>query len=30
MALQLMAADAYYKKTLKLKWLLDILKKLGL
>lgn len=29
-ALQLMAADAYYKKTLKMKWLLDILKKLGL
>jgi len=29
-ALQLMAADAYYGKTLKLKWLYDILKKIGL
>ena len=28
--LQLMAADAYYQKTLKMKWLLDILKKIGL
>jgi len=29
-ALQLMAADVYYEKTLKLQWLYDILKKLGL
>lgn len=30
MALQLMAADVYYEKTMKLKWLYDILSKLGL
>lgn len=29
-ALQVMAADLYYEKTMKLKWLYDILKKLGL
>ena len=29
-ALQLMAADVYYEKTLRLQWLYDILKKLGL
>jgi pyruvate/2-oxoglutarate dehydrogenase complex dihydrolipoamide dehydrogenase (E3) component len=30
MGLQLMAADAYYEKTMKLKWLYAILNKLGL
>lgn len=30
LGLQLLATDAYYKKTLKMKWLLDILKKIGL
>lgn len=30
MAMQLAAADVYYEKTMRLKWLYDILKKLGL
>ena len=30
MALQLMAAEVYYEKTMKLKWLLDLLKRFGL
>jgi pyruvate/2-oxoglutarate dehydrogenase complex dihydrolipoamide dehydrogenase (E3) component len=29
-ALQMMAADVYYEKTMKLKWLYDFLKKIGL
>ena len=29
-ALQMLAADVYYEKTMKLKWLYDLLKKIGL